>query len=143
MKCLVCDSTIRIDSLKQLFSPEPLRLCGRCVPNLVPSKSPDILFENNEWMRSVIDKLNQGDLVLLELFKNPLRKVLLRKEWKNHSIKVERLEKDVPYPWLDILYQQVWQDNQPKKIVPSAEHVTLSVEKEKNTKSQIAILEKI
>ena len=143
MKCVVCDNTIRIDSLKQLFSPEPLQLCGRCAPNLVSSKSPDTLFEDNEWMRSVIDKLNQGDLVLLELFKNPLRKVLLRKEWKNHSIKVERLEKDVPYPWLEILYQQVWQDNQPQKMVLSAEHMTLSVEKEKNTKSQIAILEKI
>ena len=38
MKCLVCDHTIRIDTLKQLFATSTLLLCQRCEQNLIPKQ---------------------------------------------------------------------------------------------------------
>ena len=143
MRCLVCDNEIRIDSLKQLFSLRPLRLCSRCAVNLVPSVEVGALFLRNEWIESVIDKLNQGDLVLIELFKDELLKQLSRKEWKNYQIEVEKPDKEMPYPWLEILVKRVKADVKEEVLVAKTDVLVVTVEKEKDVKNQIGIFEKI
>ena len=143
MKCLVCDSPIRIDSLKQLFSIEPLRLCSRCSVNLVPSVEAGILYQRNEWVVAVIDKLNQGDLVLLELLKNKLQREMQRKGWQNYQIEVAKPDQEMPYPWLEILVEQLKKNMKTESSVLSTDALVIMVEKEKNTKNQIGILEKI
>jgi len=143
MRCLICDNEIRIDSLKQLFSVEPLRLCSRCSSNFVPSDEAGTLFQYNEWVVSVIDKLKQGDLVLIELFKKELVKKLSRKEWKNYRVTVENPNQEIPYPWLEILVQQVEKDAKQDVLVASDDVLVVTVEKAKNVKNQIGIIEKI
>jgi len=143
MRCLVCDNEIRINCLKQLFSFQPLRICSRCSVNLIPSVEVGILFQRNEWMESVIDKLNQGDLVLIELFKNELLKQLSCKEWKNYRVEAANLDKEIPYPWLEILVQQVKKDTKEEVLVSVADVLVITVVKEKNVKNQIGIFEKI
>ena len=140
MKCLVCDNEIRIDSLKQLFSPQPLRLCSRCSVNLVPAVEAGTLFQRNEWMDTVIERLNRGDLVLIELFKKELLKKISQKEWRGYQIMTENPVQEMPYPWLEILVQQVEKDAKANISECSADVLTLTVEKAKNVENQIGII---
>lgn len=141
MGCLVCDNQIRIDSLAQLFALEPLRLCGRCLPNLIPANSDNSLFKDNEWIRSVIDRLNRGDLVLVKLFEKRMHS-LLRKKLRNYSVEIMNPKKEIPYPWMEVLYQQAVKGTKRENIDPSAEVLFINLETEENTKNQISILEK-
>ena len=139
MKCIVCDNNISIDSLKQLFALRPLLLCSRCSQNLIP-KSADVLYEDNEWIRSVIDKLNQGDIVLIELFKGSLRKVLSKKEVIDSKIKIIEAKEDLPYPWLEILIDSIKLDSKRRDLTTSTEFIIVAVEKQKNADRQIVIV---
>jgi len=140
MRCVVCGNDIRIDSLKQLFAPQPLLLCSSCSQNLVP-KSADVLYEDNEWIQSVINKLNQGDIVLIELFKRSLRKTLLKKGAVNSRIKIIEAKQDLPYPWLEILIDSIGLYSKEGSLDSSAESIVVAVKKQKNINHQIAIIE--
>jgi len=139
MKCIVCDNDIRIDSLKQLFALQPLLLCSRCSQSLTP-KSANVLYDDNEWIRAVIDKLNQGDIVLIELFKNNLQNALSKKGATRSKIKIIEAKQDLPYPWLEILIDSIRLDSKGGKLATSAESIVVTVEKQENTNQQIAII---
>jgi len=139
MKCIVCDNDIRIDSLKLLFALRPPLLCSRCSQNLIP-KSANVLYEDNEWIRSIIDKLNQGDILLIELFKNSLRKTLLKKGAINSKIKIIEAKQDLPYPWLEILIDSLELDSKKRNLNTSMKSIVVAVEKQKNVDYQIVIL---
>ena len=139
MKCVMCDNDIRIDSLKQLFALQPLLLCSRCSQNLIP-KSADVLYDDNEWIRTVIDKLNQGDIALTQLFKQDLQKALSKKGALNSKIKIIEAKEDLPYPWLEILIDSIRMDSKGGELVTSAESIVVAVEKEQNIGHQIAII---
>ena len=139
MKCLVCDNDIRIDSLKQLFAFQPLLLCSRCSQNLIP-KSADILYADNEWMRTVIDKLNRGDIALIQLFKNDLKKALSKKRAVNSKLKIIEAKQDLPYPWLEILLNSIGFIPLANNQNTQAESIVVAVEKQTNTSTQIAIV---
>lgn len=146
MRCIRCDNEIRINTLKQLFAWQPLLLCGHCSPNLV-SKSTDFLFEDNEWMRSVIDKLNQGDLILIQLFKNELKKALAKHSTEHLKIEIIESKKDLPYPWLEILVNSVMKDAEIDASNASIGRLIVAVEKQEcrptrqeGIDSQIAII---
>ena len=144
MNCIVCDNDIRIDSLKKLFALKPALLCSSCSQYLIP-KSLDILYEDNEWIRSVIDKLNQGDIALIELFKNRLQRALSKKGAIHTKVKIIETKQDFPatnspYPWLEILLDSIMFDSKRGNLVTSAEFIVVTVEKEKNTTHQIAII---
>jgi hypothetical protein len=108
--------------------------------NLVPSVEAGALFQRNEWMVSVMDKLNQGDLVLLELFKKELLKKLARKEWQNYRVVVENPNQELPYPWLEILVQQVRKDAKQKASVVQDDILVITVEKVKGVENQLGIM---
>ena len=137
MRCLVCDQPIQINTLKQLFAATPLLLCGYCESSLVP-KQGSILFENNEWIRQVIEKLNRGDLILINLFKNNLKAALQKK--KNIDSKIIILEHSdgLPYPWLEILVNEVLKVSNLKQI-PSIEPLVISVVEQEHTFNQLSI----
>jgi len=142
MKCIVCDNDIRIDTLKQLFAFNPLLLCSRCSQNLI-LKSVDVLYDNNEWIRFVIERLNQGDIVLIELFKKDLQKALSNKRAIHSKIKIFEAREDLPYPWLEILVDNIMKDMKVSKqdhLNTSTESVVITVEKKKNIDNQIAIV---
>jgi len=139
MKCVVCDHDIRIDTLKQLFTLHPLLLCSRCAQKLVP-KSMDVLYHDNDWIRSVIDKLNQGDLILIQLFKPHLQKALLKKGAIHSNISMIEAKKDLTYPWLEILVNSIIEDSQRGYQNLSAETLVVAVEAQKKTNHQIAII---
>lgn len=103
MKCLVCDQTIQIDTLKLLFKTSPLLLCRCCQQNLVP-KQGNILFEHNLWLNQVIERLNQGDVILINLFKKRL-KAQLQKQ-KSSALTIVEHADNLPYPWLKILVDE-------------------------------------
>ena len=106
MKCLVCDNPIRIDTLKQLFSPDPPLLCSRCQAQLI-KKSNRILYEANDWIKDVIERLNRGDVVLARMFSRDLKKLIQKAGGASACIKVVETKDDLPYPWLDILVREV------------------------------------
>jgi hypothetical protein len=138
MKCLVCDNTIRIDTLKQLFAPSPLLLCGRCEQNLIP-KQGDVLFEDNEWIRQVIEKLNQGDVILINLFKNNLKAMLQKKKGMISNITIIEHADELPYPWLEILVNEVL-DASSGQFNTSTERLVVSVVAHENIPNQISII---
>jgi hypothetical protein len=138
MKCIVCDNNIRIDTLKQLFALNSLLLCSCCSQNLIP-KSEDVLYDDNEWIRIVIGKLNQGDIALTSLFKNRLQKSLAKKRTMNSKIKIIEAEKDpqakgfLPYPWLEILIECIELEMKWGNLDDSAEIIVVAVEKYQGT----------
>jgi|GEM_PF-1460631 len=142
MKCIVCDNDIRIDTLKQLFALQPLLLCSRCAHYLIP-KSVDVLYEDNDWIRSVVDKLNQGDIALIELFKTPLQKALIKKAAVNFKVKVIKAKDDLPYPWLEILVNSVMKKSRMEALMPSTETLVIAVEKQEDVEVQVSIFGQI
>jgi len=139
MKCIVCDNGIRIDSLKQLFALRPPLFCHRCAQNLIP-KSADILYEDNEWIRAVIDRLNQGDIVLTRLFENSLQKVLTKKGVINSKIKIIEAKEDLPYPWLEILLDSIGFDSKEGALDGTGDFIVVAVCKQDNVSHQVAII---
>ena len=139
MKCIVCGNNIRIDSLKQLFALQPLLLCSYCTRNLIPKKT-DVLYEDNEWIRSVIDKLNQGDIVLIELFKKDLKKALSKKRAIKSKIRIIEAKQDSPYPWLEILVDSIGFDSKGGCLANSVEDIVVTVEKQENSNHQVVII---
>ncbi|MCL1990947.1 MAG: hypothetical protein FWG67_08675 [Defluviitaleaceae bacterium] len=139
MTCIACDNSIRIETLKQLFALKPLLLCGRCSEYLIP-KSTEILYEDNEWIRTIIDRLNQGDLVLIQLFKRHLQKALIKKGTLKSKMIIIESKEALPYPWLEILVESIIKKD--KKIIfsPSRDELLITVEKQKNVKSQISLI---
>ena len=140
MRCIVCDNDIRIDSLNQLFAFQPLLLCSCCSQNLIP-KSTDILYEDNEWIRSVINRLNQGDIILIKLFKNRLQKILAKKSVTRSKIKIIEAKQDLPYPWLEVLVDSLNFDKMRKHSTIRIESIIVSVREQKNANQQIVILD--
>ena len=138
MRCLVCDNDIRIDTLKQLFALHPLSLCSRCAQHLIP-KSADVLYEDNEWIRSVIDKLNQGDMALIQLFENSLQKTLLKKGVIRSQLQIVEAKADLPYPWLEILVDNILKKSQREDLEPSAEVLVVAVEKQESVGNQVVV----
>jgi len=136
MRCLVCDNDIKIDTLKQLFSIQPLKLCGRCSESLIP-KSIDILFHDNEWMRVVVDRLNQGDLALICLFRNQLQKALVKKGAMNAHIKVIEMREDSPYPWLEILMESILKERKENPYYTPMDEFVIAVEMDESVCYQI------
>lgn len=140
MRCLVCDHEIRIDSLRQLFALKPLRLCSRCAVNLVPSAEANTLFERNEWLEAVIAKLNQGDLVLVELFKAELVRKLKSTKWRKHRIEIEQPVHDLPFFWLEILVTAVEKEIKIAVPIDATAVLVVTVEQgESDEKDKIAI----
>lgn len=137
MKCLVCDHTIRIDTLKQLFATSSLLLCSRCEQNLIP-KQGNILFESNEWLEQVIERLNQGDLILINLFKNRLKSELQKQKSSISNITIVEHADNLPYPWLEILVDEVLGASGSRRST-STEGLVVSVIAHENIPNQISI----
>lgn len=139
MRCIVCDNDVRIETLKQLFSLQPLLLCHECSKHLIPN-SIDVLYRDNDWVRSIIERLNRGDLALIAIFKPLLQKVLSKKGAHNFNIRVIETSKNIPYPWLEILVNDSVSKAPKKNLVSSAEALIITVEKEKNNSCGISIV---
>ena len=139
MKCLVCDNMIRLNTLQQLFALQPLLLCSSCSCHLVP-KSANVLYEDNEWIRSVIDKLNRGDLVLVQLFKKDLQKALLKKRAVHSNIQIVEARGGLTYPWLEILVESIKLELKGDRLDLPAEPLVITVDREKDIDNQIVIV---
>ena len=100
MKCLVCDKQITINTLSALLNLDPLLLCGRCNKNLI-RKEATTLYEQNDWLLGIVDRLNQGDLELRKIFLTDLKMALSAHPDK--KILLETGGVNAPYPWLEIL----------------------------------------
>lgn len=138
MKCLVCDHTISIDTLKQLFASSPPLLCGHCEQNFI-SKRGNVLFENNDWIRFVIDRLNQGDLILIHLFKKNLKAALQKKKALVSQIRIVEYSEEIPYPWLEILVNETLNLSGNRQRF-STELLVVSVIDQANISNQISII---
>jgi len=106
MKCLVCDNQIRIDTLKQLFNLDPPLLCSRCRTQLV-KKSSRVLYEENDWVLDVIERLNRGVVALTRIFSRDLKVAIQKAGRVTAQIKVIETKENLPYPWLGILVREV------------------------------------
>jgi len=124
MKCLVCDSQMRLDTLQQTFSIQPLFLCNRCSSQL-KRVSNTILFEKNEWTMNVIDRLNRGDIILIKIFEFNLDKLLKKDSFKNRRL-VYVPEKECVIDWVGLLVKDKL-TNQSKSIGGENETFALRV----------------
>jgi len=135
MKCLVCDNAIRIDTLKQLLNLDPPLLCSRCQTQLI-KKSGHILYEANEWVLDVIERLNRGDVVLARIFSRDLKAAIQKAGGSAAGINVEEAKENLPYPWLKILVTEV----APKEENRSNSTLTISVHNKNDDSNFIAIV---
>ena len=141
MKCLVCDTMIRIDSLRALFAVRPLQLCHRCEGQLVRSRQDGVLFEDNEWLRAIIDRLGQGDLVLVDLFKRSLYQELQRQKWVGYRVEVMAADGEMPYPWMEILVNGCKKDGERENQGTLVDVLVVRVDKKEECfGNEIAIL---
>lgn len=108
MKCLVCHQLIVINRFQELLSLESPLLCVTCQTQFIRKKEGD-LFEENEWLKSVIERLNKGDIILIELFINPLYYEIKRRLKHQSQISIFNHTVNSPYPWMIILLNQVKQ----------------------------------
>ena len=53
MKCLVCHQLLSLIDFKKLLSLQSPLLCVSCQSQLIRKKG-EVLFEENEWLKSVI-----------------------------------------------------------------------------------------
>lgn len=120
MKCLVCHQPIVINRFQELLSLESPLLCVTCQTQFIRKKE-GALFEENDWLKSVIERLNKGDIILIELFINSLYYEIKRRLKDQSQISVFNHTFNSPYPWMIILLNRVKQ-----KLTPSdGEHVHL------------------
>ena len=139
MKCLSCDNQITITTLTQIFSYKPLIICERCEKNLI-KKNDTILYETNEWILEIIDRLNQGDIILIEIFSKQFHKSLIKKLPLTSTIKFSSKQEPVPYPWIKILTHQILSKFKHTPN-PNAHELTISVHPIPNHPHQISITE--
>ena len=111
MKCLVCYHQIRINRLQELFALEKPLLCTRCQVQL-NKRSTEILYEKNLWLENVLERLNQGDICLNQIFFHSLKRAILKHQ--NVINKIVIIESKKSYPWLEILVSDI-QETLPKK----------------------------
>ncbi|CUM75898.1 MULTISPECIES: hypothetical protein [Turicibacter] len=81
MKCLICKNLIVINSFSMVFAHVEPKLCQRCHEQMIPNKLiafPLQMYEDNEFMRELIRRLNLGDFVLLEVILPTLHQGLLK-----------------------------------------------------------------
>ena len=69
MKCLVCHQLIVINRFKEVLSIQSPLLCVSCQNQMIRKKG-GLLFEENEWLKSVIERLNKGDIILTKCLIN-------------------------------------------------------------------------
>jgi len=140
MSCLACGNAIRIDTLKQLLSTKPLVLCSRCEPNLM--KNPlEAIYKKNDWTLQIIERLDRGDMVLSDIFREDLKKALIKKGATKSNIKIIEPNKGSPYPWLEILVDDILAGFTVNKAPLQDGFLYIAVEKQENKDNQIALLE--
>ncbi|MBQ4164423.1 MAG: hypothetical protein IJD87_05020 [Turicibacter sp.] len=108
MKCLVCHQPIVINRFQELLALESPLLCVPCQTQLIPKKG-ETLFEENEWLKSVIERLNKGDIILTELFINSFYFEIKRRLKYQQQICILNYGSNIPYPWMVILLDRVKQ----------------------------------
>lgn len=139
MICLICEVDIRIETLQQLFSVKPLMMCNRCQPLLV-KKSKTIIYEENEWIRQIISRLDRGDLALLEIFKADFEKALKTNLAFNKKIIIIEEKNEIPYPWLQILFDSISKGLANGDENAKNEELIIAVDKKKNPEAHITLL---
>ena len=131
MKCLVCHQLIVINRFKEVLSIQSPLLCVSCQNQMIRKKG-GLLFEENEWLKSVIERLNRGDIILTKLFINSFYVEIKRRLKYQHQIYILDYSANSPYPWMVILLDQVKQ-----KLTPlERESVQLLLIKEVNSDRQ-------
>ena len=106
LNCLVCYQLIRISRLQELVSFESPLLCARCQSFLQQQTAPT-LYVRNSWLEEVLDRLNQGDICLNQLFFRTLRAAILQHQNQIKQIIVVEADVKAPYPWLNILVKEI------------------------------------
>lgn len=106
MKCLVCHQLIIINRFQELLSLESPLLCVSCQSQLIRKKG-EVLFQENEWLKSVIERLNKGDIILTRIFINSFYSEIKRRLKYQNPIKILDYSSNSPYPWMVILLDQV------------------------------------
>ena len=105
MRCLVCNNDIRIATLKQIFSPQPLILCDRCDAGLRPASSTT-LFETTDVIQTIVARLDRGDLILLDILKRPFIRLFKKYHQNISSLTAVEAASGV-YPWEKMLAADV------------------------------------
>ena len=97
MRCLVCYQFIVINRFQELLAHEPPIICATCQQYLVRKKGP-CLFEQNEWMTEVVERLKKGDLILVQLFISAYYQEIKRQlKLKSHIMILNPVSQG-PYP---------------------------------------------
>ena len=106
MKCLVCFQLITINNFQDILTMEAPCVCHKCKQYLIGGKQ-NHLFKQNEWLMSVIERLEKGDFVLLQLFIPRYVKEIKRQLRCNQTITILNMTGKGPYPWGEVLIEQL------------------------------------
>lgn len=98
MKCLVCFQLITINNFQDILTMEAPCVCHKCKQYLIGGKQ-NHLFKQTEWLMSVIERLEKGDFVLLQLFIPRYVKEIKRQLRCNQTITILNMTGKGPYPW--------------------------------------------
>lgn len=108
MNCLVCHNVIRINRLQELFLWEEPKLCVICKSQLKPYTNR-VLYQQNQWLDTVIRRLNQGDICLNQIFFRTLSSAIKKHASAVGEIVILQSSDPLrpPYPWLEILVSEI------------------------------------
>jgi len=122
MPCLVCHDHIAISGFQLVFSwKEPL-LCQRCSPHLKMGSGSKV-FVYNEWLQTVVDRLEKGDVALLEILRPAVGKKMSEPLKRKKAVVACHSKAPPIYPWLSMLAKSI----QAKPIRPEEKSVTISL----------------
>lgn len=97
MRCLVCHQFIGINRFQELLALEPPLICTSCKQYLIKKKGP-CLFEQNEWICEVLERLEKGDFILIQLFISAYYKEIKRQLKLKSHIMILNSVSSSPYP---------------------------------------------
>lgn len=106
MRCLVCHQFIVINRFQELLAFEAPCICATCQQYLIKKKGP-CLFEQNDWIDKVIERLEKGDLILVQLFISAYWKEIKKQLKLKSQVMILNYVSAAPYPWIDILLEEV------------------------------------
>lgn len=112
IECLVCGNLITIHQLQQIFSFEQPKICSECSSLMIERKDngfPIRLYEDNLFMRDLVQRIQQGDFILQELMMETFHQVISKFESDIQEILPLETQLDGKYPPNMILVERLKQ----------------------------------
>lgn len=110
MECLICRNPITIHQFQQILSLQEPKICSRCSSQMIENKGlsfPIRLYENNLFMRELVQRLKKGDFILYEIMIRRLVHIISKFERDIGKIRAFSQDIDSTYPSSEVLVEKL------------------------------------